>query len=108
MRSCDERAVLAIADGGRLATVRGWRGPAERGIQVHPVMVRNAATDTAGLDRLRAPGRGRRAQPPGRGGIPADQASEAHRLLEAGRVRGRLVLDFSWKTPSSEPAAAAW
>lgn len=27
--------------------------------------------------------------------LPAEQAAEAHRLLEAGGVRGRLVLDFS-------------
>jgi NADPH:quinone reductase-like Zn-dependent oxidoreductase len=27
--------------------------------------------------------------------FPAAQAAEAHRLLEAGGVRGRLVLDFT-------------
>ena len=26
--------------------------------------------------------------------LPAEQAEQAHRLLEAGGVRGRLVLDF--------------
>ncbi|AJC61787.1 zinc-binding alcohol dehydrogenase [Streptomyces sp. 769] len=28
--------------------------------------------------------------------LPAEQAAKAHRLLEAGGLRGRLVLDFSW------------
>ena len=27
--------------------------------------------------------------------LPAEQAAEAHRLLAAGGVRGRLVLDFT-------------
>ncbi len=91
----NERAVPAVADGGAIATVRGWNGPAGRGISVHPVMVRYAATDTATLDRLARQAddgvlRLRVAQV-----LPACRAAEAHRLLEAGGVRGRLVLDFS-------------
>jgi NADPH:quinone reductase-like Zn-dependent oxidoreductase len=91
----NERVVPAVADGGTLVTVRGWPGPAERDIRVHPVLVGSAATETAALDRL-----ARQAE----AGVltlrvarvfPADQAAEAHRLLEAGGVRGRLVLDFS-------------
>jgi NADPH:quinone reductase len=27
--------------------------------------------------------------------LPAEQAEQAHRKLEAGGIRGRLVLDFS-------------
>ena len=91
----NERAIPAIADGGRLATVRGWDGPAERGIKVHPVMVPRGANDTTGLDRLARQAEDgvvslRVAQV-----FPAEQAPEAHRRLEAGGVRGRLVLDFS-------------
>lgn len=91
----NERALPAVADGGTLVTVRGWREPADRGITVHPVLVGKAATDTAALDRL-----ARQAED----GVlslrvarvfPAEQAAEAHRLFEAGGVRGRLVLDFS-------------
>ncbi|MBE3001728.1 NADP-dependent oxidoreductase [Nocardiopsis sp. HNM0947] len=90
----NDKAVPAVADGGGLATVRGWNGPAERGVTVHPVMVPDGATDTAGLDRLaRQAEEGvlslRVAQV-----LPADRAPEAHRLLEAGGVRGRIVLDF--------------
>lgn len=91
----DERVVPAVADGGRIATVRGWNGPAERGIEVHPIWVTKGAQDTAGLDRLaRQAEQGvlslRVAQV-----LPAAQAAEAHRLLEAGGIRGRVVLDFS-------------
>jgi NADPH2:quinone reductase len=87
--------VPAVADGGTLIEVRGWSGPAERGIRVCPVMVGDHVTDTCRLDALR-----RRVED----GtltlrvaevLPADQAAHAHRMLEAGGVRGRLVLDFS-------------
>lgn len=91
----NERALPAVADGGTLVTVRGWSEPADRDITVHPVLVGQAATNTAALDRL-----ARQAED----GVltlrvarvfPAEQAAEAHRLFEAGGVRGRLVLDFS-------------
>ncbi|MDI5973496.1 NADP-dependent oxidoreductase [Streptomyces sp. SL13] len=85
----------AIRDGGGLAVIRGWQGPADRGIRVHPVMVGEAATDHARLLRLR--------EQAGTGELtlrvadvlPADQAAEAHRRLAEGGVRGRLVLDFT-------------
>ncbi|KAA9166533.1 NADP-dependent oxidoreductase [Amycolatopsis acidicola] len=90
-----EQVVPALADGGVIATVRGWKGPAERGISVRPVLVRDAATDTAGLAHL--------VEQAEEGALtlrvarvfPADKAVEAHRQLEAGGVRGRLILDFT-------------
>ncbi|MFD2415932.1 NADP-dependent oxidoreductase [Amycolatopsis pigmentata] len=90
----NERVVPAVADGGRLATVRGWSGPAERDIKVLPVRVMQGANETAALERLvRQTEEGvltlRVAKV-----FPAEQAADAHRLLEAGGVRGRLVLDF--------------
>ncbi|RNL83307.1 quinone oxidoreductase family protein [Halostreptopolyspora alba] len=91
----DERIVPAVADGGALATVRGWKGPAERGITVHPVLVVHGANDTAGLDRLaRQVEDGVLSLRVARV-LPAESAPEAHRLLEAGGVRGRVVLDFA-------------
>lgn len=91
----DEQVLPAVADGGTVVTVRGWQGPAERGINVHPVFVSRAATDTAGLQRLvRQAEEGvltlRVAQV-----FPAADVASAHRRLEAGGTRGRLVLDFS-------------
>ena len=49
----DELAVPAVRDGGRIATVRGFRGAEERGITFYPVPVRNYAREQAKLDRLR-------------------------------------------------------
>lgn len=86
--------LAAIRDGGTMATVRGWDGPSERSIRIHPVWVREIARDRERLDDLR-----RLAEA---GGIalrvartfPADDAAEAHRVLEAGGTRGRCVIEF--------------
>jgi len=91
----DAEVLPAIKDGGGLATVRGWSGPSERGIDVHAVMVFGAAQRTDLIDRLREQVEDgtltlRVAQV-----LPATDAVQAHRLLEAGGVRGRIVLDFT-------------
>jgi NADPH:quinone reductase len=85
----------AIADGGGLAVVRAWKGAGERGIRVHEIQVAASAEDTERLDRLRRQTEEgvltlRVAQV-----LPATEAAEAHKLLEAGGIRGRLVLDFT-------------
>ncbi|MFF5829168.1 NADP-dependent oxidoreductase [Streptomyces bacillaris] len=85
----------ALADGGAMAELRGWSGPAGRGIRVHPVMVSDVMSDTdllGGLTRLAGSGALtlRVAEV-----LPWREAARAHRLLEAGGLRGRLVLDFS-------------
>lgn len=91
----DALVVPAVRDGGRLTTVRGWAGPADRGITVHPVLVYDTPDRTDVLDALRGQVEQgvvtlRVAQV-----LPAGQAAQAHRLLAAGGLRGRLVLDFS-------------
>lgn len=90
----DELVLPAVKDGGAVATVRGYRGDGQRGLRVFPTLVRKVAEDRPALDRLR--------QLVEEGAVtlrvartfPAEQAAEAHRLLEAGGVRGRLVLTF--------------
>ncbi|MCF3122341.1 NADP-dependent oxidoreductase [Streptomyces arenae] len=87
--------VAAVADGGAVAELRGWQGPAERGIRVHPVMVTDGMTDTQGLDKLRRQVEAGVLTLHVADVLPAEEAPKAHRLLEAGGLRGRLVLDFS-------------
>ncbi|MER7795614.1 NADP-dependent oxidoreductase [Streptomyces sp. NPDC097640] len=87
--------VPAVADGGTLAELRGWSGPAERGISVRPVMVSDGITDTERLDTLRRQAEDGTLTLHVADVLPADEAAKAHRLLEAGGLRGRLVLDFS-------------
>jgi NADPH:quinone reductase-like Zn-dependent oxidoreductase len=90
-----ELLLPAVRDGGGFAVVRGWPGPAQRGITIHPVMVTaywkaHDALDT--IRRLVDDGaltmRVARTFPP-------ERAAEAHRQLAAGGVRGRLVV--SWE-----------
>lgn len=89
-----ERVLPAIADGGTLVTLRGWQEPAPRGIRVTPVFVREAAKETALLQRLRDQAEQGVLTLRVAAVYPASQAAHAHRKLEAGGVRGRLVLDF--------------
>jgi NADPH:quinone reductase-like Zn-dependent oxidoreductase len=88
-------AVPAIADGGVLVTVRAWNEPVERGIRVFPVLVMAGLTDTAKLERLRDQADAGVLTARVAKVMPASQAADAHRLLEKGGVRGRLVLDFT-------------
>jgi NADPH2:quinone reductase len=84
----------AVRDGGQLLAVRPFQGEPERDITIHLVLVGNhlheghriaelADLVTEGVLTLRV------AEV-----LPVDRAAEAHRRLEAGGVRGRLVLKF--------------
>jgi NADPH:quinone reductase-like Zn-dependent oxidoreductase len=90
----DAQVLPAVRDGGRVATVRGYRGDGQRGVEVTPVLVRRAAEDTAALDRLRQQAEDGVLTLRVARTLPAEQAADAHRQLEAGGVRGRLVLTF--------------
>ena len=90
----NELLLPAVKDGGGFAAVRGFTGETQRGIVIHPVWVRTYVKEQAKLDRLR--------QQVEEGAValrvartfPPEQAGEAHRLLEAGGTRGRLVIEF--------------
>lgn len=85
----------AVRDGGGMAVVRGWGGDPGRSITVHPVRVATAAERTDALDELRRLAEAGALTLRVARVLAPDEAPEAHRLLEAGGVRGRLVLDFS-------------
>ena len=90
----DALVLPAVRDGGAVATVRGYRGDGQRGLRMFPTLVRRVAQDRAALDGLRQQAEDgvltlRVAET-----FPAEKAAEAHRKLEAGGVRGRLVLTF--------------
>ncbi|MGZ4624176.1 MAG: quinone oxidoreductase family protein [Blastococcus sp.] len=90
----DALVLPAVRDGGAVATVRGYRGDGQRGLRVFPTLVRKVAEDRAALDRLRAQAEAGVLTLRVAATFPAEQAAEAHRRLEAGGVRGRLVLVF--------------
>ena len=84
----------AVRDGGRIATLRGFQGEPVRGISFHPVSVRSYAREQARLDRLRQQAEAGQLTLRVAATFPAQQAADAHRRLEAGATRGRLVLEF--------------
>jgi NADPH:quinone reductase len=90
----NERVVGAVRPGGRLVTVRHYQGDPVNGVTYHPVRVGPRVREQAKLDYLR------RLVEEGKLALhvaaeyPAAQAAEAHRRLELGGTRGRLVLAF--------------
>lgn len=90
----DAAALPAVADGGAVATVRGYHGDGQRGLRVAPVMVFDHAQDWEKLDRLRDQVEQDLITLRVADTFPAAEAAEAHRRFEAGGVRGRLVLTF--------------
>ncbi|MER6080786.1 NADP-dependent oxidoreductase [Streptomyces sp. NPDC001833] len=89
-------SIGAVRDGGRLASsVGGTQVPGERGIEIRFTFVPQYARERAQLDRLRRLAEEGRLTPRVARTLPAEEAVEAHRLLEAGGNRGRLVLTFS-------------
>ncbi len=84
----------AVRDGGALVALRGFQGESERDIAVHLVLVAEHATSSRALEDLsKLAGKGRLTLRVART-FPPEQAAEAHRLLEAGGTRGRLVITF--------------
>ena len=90
----DALVLPAVRDGGAVATVRGYRGDGSRGLRVLPTLVRRVAEDRAALDRLRQQVEDGVLTLRVARTFPAEQAADAHRLLERGGVRGRIVLTF--------------
>jgi NADPH:quinone reductase len=90
----DELAVPAVRDGGGIATLRGFTSKPERGITFHPVVVRNYAREHAKLDGLRQQVEDGEVTLRVAKTLPAERAAEAHRTLEAGGTRGRIILEF--------------
>ena len=78
-----------------MATFRGYKGDGARGIDVHPVMVWDVAEDREMLSTLRDQAENGTLTLRVAETLPAAEAAEAHRRLEAGGVRGRIVLDMT-------------
>ncbi|WP_153503517.1 NADP-dependent oxidoreductase [Cumulibacter manganitolerans] len=90
----DEKALSAVKDDGKVATVRFWKGNGERRLQFFPVMVRDYAENHAALDRLRQQAEDGVVTLRVAKTFPAEQSAEAQQLLAKGGVRGRIILEF--------------
>jgi NADPH:quinone reductase len=89
-------AFPAIRDGGGVVFVRGWDGNEveDRGIRVHPVIVGQVLERTDWLDELRLLASQGRIKLRVARELPVDEVAEAHRLMDAGGLRGRVVIEF--------------
>ena len=84
----------AVRDGGQLAAVRPFPGESERGIEIRAVSVAEYATNQEALRGLvRQAGAGQLTLRVAETFAP-ERAGDAHRRLEAGGVRGRLLISF--------------
>ena len=90
----DAAVLPAIRDGGKLATVRGFAGPSERGITIEPVRVASYLQNHEALDRLgQLVAKGRLTLRVAETFSP-ERAADAQRKLSAGGTRGRLLIVF--------------
>jgi NADPH2:quinone reductase len=89
-------AFPAIRDGGQVVFVRGWDGEEveERGIRVHPVFVGRVLERTDWLEELRELASEGRLKLRVAREFGPEQAGEAHKLMDAGGLRGRAVIVF--------------
>ena len=88
-------ALPAVRDGGVVATVRGYTGEGTERVRVTPIRVYDVAHLTAWLEDLRDHVEAGELSLRVADLIAASDVAAAHRRLESGGVRGRIVLDFS-------------
>jgi NADPH2:quinone reductase len=84
----------AVRDGGQVIAVRPFSGETERDITVSLVLVFHHLHEADRLARLAELAALRTLTLRVADMLPAERAAEAHRRMEAGGVRGRLVLTF--------------
>jgi NADPH:quinone reductase-like Zn-dependent oxidoreductase len=85
----------AMRDGGRIVVVRGWQPEStERGIEVKAIMVSTVLERTDWLEQLRQSASAGRLQLRVAAEYPPEQAAQAQRMMDAGGLRGRVVIVF--------------
>lgn len=87
-------ALGAVKDEGALVKCRPYEIPAERGIAIHGVNVFGHPAKKIGLERLVGLAEKGKITLRTAAVLEPGQAAEAHRRLEAGGVRGRMLIRF--------------
>jgi NADPH:quinone reductase-like Zn-dependent oxidoreductase len=90
----DAAVLPAIRDRGKLATVRGFAGPSERGITIEPVRVTSYVHNGAALEQLGRLVAAKRLTLRVAETFPPERAADAQRKMAVGGTRGRLVIVF--------------
>jgi NADPH:quinone reductase len=91
----NELVIPAVRDGGAFTSLRGFPGVPQRDIRFSRTLVMKYDGEFEKLDQLRRQVESGTLSLRVAAIYPKEQASEAHRRLEAGGTRGRLVIDFS-------------
>lgn len=90
----NELMIPAVRDGGAFTSVRGFQGEPQRDIKFFRTFVMEYDGKFDKLDRLRQQVEDGTLTLRLAATYPKEQASEAHKRLEAGGTRGRLVIEF--------------
>jgi NADPH:quinone reductase len=90
----NERVISAVRDGGAFTAVRGFEGEAQRDIKFTTTFVRSYDGEYETLDQLRQLAENGVLTLRVADTYPPECAGDAHRRLEAGGTRGRLVITF--------------
>ena len=90
----NERAIPAVRDGGAFTSIRGFVGEPQRDITFTTTFVRSYDCEFEKLDRLRQMAEAGTVTLRVADVYPPERAGEAHRRLDAGGTRGRLVIEF--------------
>ncbi|MBH63732.1 MAG: alcohol dehydrogenase [Alphaproteobacteria bacterium] len=90
----NERAIPAVRDGGIFTSIRGFVGEPQRDITFTTTFVRSYDGEYEKLDRLRQLVEDGAITLRVADVVPPEWVGEAHRRLDAGGTRGRLVIEF--------------
>jgi NADPH:quinone reductase len=90
----NELVIPAVRDGGAFTAVRGFQGVPQRNIRFTTTFVRSYAQEWEKLDRLRQQVEAGEITLRVADVYPPERAADAHRRLEAGGTRGRLIIQF--------------
>ena len=90
----NERVIPAVRDGGSFTSVRGFQGVPQREIRFTATLVRSYAQEWEKLDRLRQQVEDGELTLRVAEVYPPEKAADAHRRLEAGGTRGRLIIQL--------------
>lgn len=90
----NELSISAVRDAGAFTAVRGFQGKPQRNISFSTTFVRAYDGEYEKLDRLRQQAETGVVTLRVASTYPPECAAEAHRRLEAGGTRGRLVIEF--------------
>lgn len=90
----NDRVIAAVRDGGAFTAVRGFQGTPQRGIRFSTTFVRTYDGEFEKLDQLRQLAQSGALTLRVAATYPPERAADAHRRLEAGGTRGRLVITF--------------